>query len=175
MGDAAEMILDGIIDGETGEYIGYGVGYPRTKNNVVNRSKVHKFKDNHLPHIKSLYSVNEFNTNSFRIKGNGFTVDYYPKSEKLFNHADKVWHTGVKSALKFINKHFKTEVAQVVEAKVVPIQNEEKRTYLEWIIKRGNEIKEELKTTFDRELKKDLTERLENLKNIYIKENTPTT
>lgn len=30
MGDAADMILDGIIDEQTGEYIGEGVGYPRT-------------------------------------------------------------------------------------------------------------------------------------------------
>lgn len=32
MGDNAEMILDGILDSETGEYIGEGVGYPRTLN-----------------------------------------------------------------------------------------------------------------------------------------------
>jgi len=30
MGDIADMILDGILDEQTGEYIGPGVGYPRT-------------------------------------------------------------------------------------------------------------------------------------------------
>ena len=31
MGEIAEMMLDGILDEQTGEYIGPGVGYPRTK------------------------------------------------------------------------------------------------------------------------------------------------
>lgn len=31
MGEIAEMILDGILDEQTGEYIGEGVGYPRTR------------------------------------------------------------------------------------------------------------------------------------------------
>ena len=30
MGQIADMILDGILDSETGEYIGDSVGYPRT-------------------------------------------------------------------------------------------------------------------------------------------------
>jgi len=30
MGDIADMILDGILDEQTGEYIGDAVGYPRT-------------------------------------------------------------------------------------------------------------------------------------------------
>lgn len=30
MGEIAEMILDGILDCETGEYLGDAVGYPRT-------------------------------------------------------------------------------------------------------------------------------------------------
>jgi hypothetical protein len=30
MGDAADMLLDGICDEQTGEYIGPAVGYPRT-------------------------------------------------------------------------------------------------------------------------------------------------
>jgi len=30
MGEIADMILDGILDEQTGEYIGPGVGYPRT-------------------------------------------------------------------------------------------------------------------------------------------------
>lgn len=30
MGDIADMILDGILDEQTGEYIGEAVGYPRT-------------------------------------------------------------------------------------------------------------------------------------------------
>ena len=30
MGDIAEMMLDGILDEQTGEYLGKGVGYPRT-------------------------------------------------------------------------------------------------------------------------------------------------
>jgi hypothetical protein len=30
MGDIAEMMLDGILDEQTGEYLGEGVGYPRT-------------------------------------------------------------------------------------------------------------------------------------------------
>ena len=32
MGDVADMILDGILDEQTGEYLGPGVGYPRTRN-----------------------------------------------------------------------------------------------------------------------------------------------
>lgn len=32
MGEIADMILDGILDEQTGEYIGPGVGYPRTMN-----------------------------------------------------------------------------------------------------------------------------------------------
>lgn len=31
MGDNADMVLDGILDEQTGEYIGEGVGYQRTK------------------------------------------------------------------------------------------------------------------------------------------------
>jgi len=31
MGEIADMILDGILDEQTGEYIGDAVGYPRTK------------------------------------------------------------------------------------------------------------------------------------------------
>lgn len=175
MGDWAEDILDGIVDEVTGEYLGSAVGYPRTRtrNNVVNKTKVHRFKENHLPNIKKLYSVVEFNTNSFRIKGDGFTVDYYPKSEKLFNHADKVWHTGVKSALKFINKNFGVKVEKAAETKAKPIQNEAKRPYLEWLIKRGKEIKKELESITDKKQRKTLEERLENLKNLYIKENQP--
>lgn len=30
MGDIADMMLDGILDEQTGEYLGKGVGYPRT-------------------------------------------------------------------------------------------------------------------------------------------------
>ena len=30
MGEVAEMILDGILDEQTGEYLGEAVGYPRT-------------------------------------------------------------------------------------------------------------------------------------------------
>lgn len=30
MGDIAEMMLEGILDEQTGEYLGEGVGYPRT-------------------------------------------------------------------------------------------------------------------------------------------------
>jgi hypothetical protein len=36
MGDAADMILDGILDEQTGEYIGPGVGYPRTMERTHN-------------------------------------------------------------------------------------------------------------------------------------------
>jgi hypothetical protein len=35
MGDAADMILDGILDEQTGEYIGPAVGYPRTMNHEI--------------------------------------------------------------------------------------------------------------------------------------------
>lgn len=31
MGEIAEMILDGILDSQTGEYLGPGVGYPRSR------------------------------------------------------------------------------------------------------------------------------------------------
>ena len=31
MGDIADMMLDGILDEQTGEYLGEAVGYPRTK------------------------------------------------------------------------------------------------------------------------------------------------
>jgi hypothetical protein len=31
MGDVADMILDGILDEQTGEFLGEGVGYPRTR------------------------------------------------------------------------------------------------------------------------------------------------
>ena len=30
MGEIADMILDGILDSETGEYLGEAVGYPRS-------------------------------------------------------------------------------------------------------------------------------------------------
>lgn len=42
MGDAADMILDGILDEQTGEYIGEAVGYPRTLNSrTINRKYNH--------------------------------------------------------------------------------------------------------------------------------------
>lgn len=45
MGDIADAILDGEFDEVTGEYIGEGVGYPRTltKNYIHNKSKYRKY------------------------------------------------------------------------------------------------------------------------------------
>lgn len=112
MGEIAEMILDGILDEQTGEYLGGAVGYPRTRNKkstFYQRTQINYFKSDYLPHIQKLYDVVEFNPNSFRIKGEGFTIDYYPKSQKVFNHSDKLWYTNIQSPLKFINKYIKKE------------------------------------------------------------------
>ena len=38
MGEIADMIIDGILDYETGEYIGKAVGYPRTINSKNSKS-----------------------------------------------------------------------------------------------------------------------------------------
>lgn len=46
MGEIADMILDGILDEQTGEYIGEAVGYPRTRlkgfYNSMRKNKKHK-------------------------------------------------------------------------------------------------------------------------------------
>lgn len=40
MGDMADALIDGEFDYETGEYIGKGVGYPRTKNKMRRKTNV---------------------------------------------------------------------------------------------------------------------------------------
>lgn len=39
MGEISEMMLDGILDEYTGEYLGDTVGFPRSKDRSFNRSK----------------------------------------------------------------------------------------------------------------------------------------
>lgn len=66
MGEISDMMLDGTLDEQTGEYIGPAVGYPRTKQpghyNSMNRHEKHnnyngiiqyinKYYDNKLPSI----------------------------------------------------------------------------------------------------------------------------
>ena len=44
MGEIAEMILEGILDEQTGEYLGKAVGYPRTvQRGFYNSTKRKKF------------------------------------------------------------------------------------------------------------------------------------
>ena len=45
MGDIADMMLDGTLDCETGEYLGDPCGYPRT----ANKKKVHKKRKEKCP------------------------------------------------------------------------------------------------------------------------------
>lgn len=51
MGDIADMMIEGILDCETGEYISNECGYPRTRNKVksssVNDAKVKRLQDEH--------------------------------------------------------------------------------------------------------------------------------
>ena len=51
MGEIAEMILDGILDEQTGEYIGEAVGYPRT---IYRRPRRHKRNVRHAMKGESL-------------------------------------------------------------------------------------------------------------------------
>ena len=62
MGDIAEMILDGILDEQTGEYIGDGVGYPRTmQKGFYNSVKKQKPKQNNknYTNLGGLYLIGE--------------------------------------------------------------------------------------------------------------------
>ena len=183
MGDIAEMILDGILDERTGEYLGRGGGYPRSIHGNNNRSfggsKKYKsswFRENQLPHIQKLYEVKEFNPNSFRIKGENFTVDYYPKSQKLFRHDTKAWLSHIDKPLRFINKTYgKKELVsdgKPVPCKVVkPIQNERLRPYLELIIHCVKKAEEELLECTDKRHKADIMQRIELNKKWYIRAN----
>ena len=62
MGEIADMILDGILDEQTGEYIGEAVGYPRTlntygKKGFKNRRLVVTSKDIEVKRIRKEISI----------------------------------------------------------------------------------------------------------------------
>jgi len=140
----------------------------------MRREKLNNFKNNELPKLQKMYSIVEFNIGSFRITHNGLTVDYFPSADHFFNH-----NTGERGGLSIKITEYIDIWTPVnkdkPEQKVLPIQNEAKRVFLEWIIKRGKEVKKELATVLDKDLRKGLNNRLKNLKALYIKENTLTT
>jgi len=62
--------------------------------------KVLHFLDKTVRELVELnLTVEEFNASSFRITDGVKTVDYYPKSNKMFSHQSKKW-TKIKSANK---------------------------------------------------------------------------
>lgn len=64
------------------------------------------FRNEILPVLEKLYAVNEFAPNSFRIKGDSFTIDYYSPNYRLFNHIDKEWYGGIDNPFDFIEQFF---------------------------------------------------------------------
>ena len=86
MGDIADMILDGILDEQTGEYIGGSVGYPRTKQkgfyNSIGKRK-HKRNIKHALKGQSLGGLHLVGRNVFIEKhGNCIIADYVGKRGK---------------------------------------------------------------------------------------------
>lgn len=98
MGEIAEMMLDGILDEQTGEYIGEAVGYPRTrysrkKTDNSNNAKIrginkwlakhkikgqttliHRYRDEQCTHLsKNKYT----STNSMKIHISGFCFNHF--------------------------------------------------------------------------------------------------
>lgn len=51
MGDIADMMLDGILDEQTGEYLGGSVGYPRTYKPRGNKKPVNGYKSKKTAYI----------------------------------------------------------------------------------------------------------------------------
>jgi len=66
MGDIADDIIDGIFDYETGEYLGEGVGYPRTSRDMHD--------DNSLPYIKHVKTADVKVGKQYKYKGMIVTV-----------------------------------------------------------------------------------------------------
>lgn len=52
MGDVADMMLDGTLDAETGEYIGEPCGYPRVLHNGKAIGQFERYANNQLPPAK---------------------------------------------------------------------------------------------------------------------------
>lgn len=62
MGEIAEMMLEGILDEQTGEYLGESVGYPRTLvkghyNTVKTKKWKNKYKNQLTPSERKIASI----------------------------------------------------------------------------------------------------------------------
>lgn len=65
-------------------------------NKIKRATNCEYFIENILPKlIENNYTINEFNTNSFRITKNTIILDYYPASKKLFDKRFKKWHQNI--------------------------------------------------------------------------------
>jgi len=131
------------------------------------------FKRYELKDLRKKYNVEEFNVGSYRIKKGVLTVDYFPKRKKFSNHNTQERGI-VNGTIKQYVKGWLAAHTKIDEQKALPIQNEDKRVFLTWIINRYKVAQAELKETYGTD-KKQLLERLKNLKALYIKENIPTT
>ena len=50
------------------------------------------FEINIIPYLNALgVEVNEFNPGSYRMTSETKTIDYYPKSRKIYNHQSQQW------------------------------------------------------------------------------------
>lgn len=83
MGDIAEMMLDGILDMHTGEYIGDSVGYPRT---------FQKHGTNHFKHSDKKYGIYYYCMTLGITKKQRRTllVDFYPNVDNKHNFSNEI-------------------------------------------------------------------------------------
>lgn len=92
MGEITELVLDGVIDYRTGEYIGAAVGYPRTlvrDKRYIPKSKVNEYgyesnnwrnmKESSREVIKYLYSKGFISVDHRQ-----YMMDKYIRDNKLF-------------------------------------------------------------------------------------------
>lgn len=84
MGDIADMMLDGILDEQTGEFLGDGVGYPRTnQSGYYNSTKKRKPKRN-IKHAMKGNSIGGLHLVGKKVTtekhGNGTISEYINKN-----------------------------------------------------------------------------------------------
>jgi hypothetical protein len=129
------------------------------------------FKKYELKKLRKHFNIEEFNVGSFRFKKDNLTVDYFPKRKKYFNHNTQERGVLNGSISEYINSWIDKH-KDVVETKSLPIQNEERRVFLEWIVKRYKMAQAEIKDAFGTD-RKQIEERLKKLKSLYDRENKP--
>jgi hypothetical protein len=80
MGEISEMILDGILDEETGEYLGEGCGYPRSLRRELKSFKGGNYNENQAVFGLMNYMVRNYPSMS-KSEKRGYVKEY--SEEKL--------------------------------------------------------------------------------------------